>query len=144
MFWLLIGTNDIGKTWCSPELVVIGILRIVEEIRRRKPSSIVVINGLLPRSYDIDGGFVKKGRNWKPPLWQYIKAINNELRQYAAQREKVEYFESSAFFVDKAADEDLLRIDNDLMPDFLHPNAAGYSLWGEEIAATLGRLLAHK
>jgi lysophospholipase L1-like esterase len=144
VFWLLIGTNDIGKTWCSPELVVIGILRIVEEIRRRKPASTVVINGLLPRTFDFEGGFVNNGRNQKPALWQDIKAINDELQQYAARRDKVEYFESSVFLVDKDADEDFLKIDSDLMPDFLHPNAPGYRLWGEEIVATLGRLLPHK
>ena len=40
--------NDLTRMQCSEEIVVLGILRIVEEIRLRKPDAKIVINSLLP------------------------------------------------------------------------------------------------
>jgi lysophospholipase L1-like esterase len=61
IFWLLIGTNDLARG-CSPEVVFLGIIRIVEEMRRVKPDTIVVINALLPRTDRADGKLVMKGQ----------------------------------------------------------------------------------
>lgn len=138
IFWLLIGTNDIGRTWCSPEMVVLGVVRNAEEILSQRPSSRVVINGLLPRSYNKDG-FVAKGGPTKPSVWEDIKAINAELKTYATYREGVSYFDTNVFFKDPDAFD--LKIDQELMPDLLHPSPAGYKLWGEEIVAKLDALM---
>jgi lysophospholipase L1-like esterase len=135
--WLLIGTNDLGNTWCSPELVVVGIIRIVEEIlRSSKPAATVVINGLLPRSFN-DQGYVARGRRFTPALWEDIKAINEELQLYSDYRENVEFFTTTVFFKDASVSDSKLQIDKEIMPDFLHPNAKGYQLWGEDILAKL-------
>ena len=143
MFWILIGTNDLGNTWCSPELVVIGVIRIVEQIRSLKPSSTVVINGLLPRSFN-EEGYVAKGGRWKPSVWEDILAINEELRSYAHYRQNVEYFNTNLFFIDgdnkNTMDSDL-QLDSILMPDFLHPSSIGYNLWGQEIVSFLQEIL---
>ena len=40
--------NDLTRMQCSEEIVVLGILRIVEEIRLRKPDAHIVINSLPP------------------------------------------------------------------------------------------------
>ena len=40
--------NDLTRMQCSEEIVVLGILRVVEEIRLRKPDAKIVINSLLP------------------------------------------------------------------------------------------------
>ena len=143
VFWVLIGTNDLGNTWCSPELVVIGVIRIVEQIRSLKPLSTVVINGLLPRSFNDEGYVAKRGR-WKPSLWEDILAINDELRNYARHRDKVEYFNTNLFFIDgdhKSAMDSDLQLDRILMPDFLHPSTIGYNAWGQEIMGTLQEIL---
>jgi hypothetical protein len=50
IWWLQLGLNDLGRTQCSEEVVVFGILRIVEEILVRKPEARIVINSLLPMS----------------------------------------------------------------------------------------------
>lgn len=139
VFWLLIGTNDIGGTWCSPELVVIGIIRIVEEIRRKKPAATVVINGLLPRTFD-KGGYVAKGNKLKISVWEDIVDINDELKRYANYRDRVEFFETSVFFKDSTAPTSKLQIDHELMPDNLHPSAKGYLMWGKEIVVKLREL----
>ncbi|CAJ1940324.1 unnamed protein product [Cylindrotheca closterium] len=60
VMWLMIGSQDLGLTSCAPELVIIGILRIVEELLIRTTTANVVINGILPRTFNRDG-FVNKG-----------------------------------------------------------------------------------
>ena len=49
--------NDLTRMQCSEEIVVLGILRVVEEIMLRKPDDKIVINSLLPmidyRSEDV-------------------------------------------------------------------------------------------
>lgn len=40
--------NDLTRMQCSEEVVVLGILRVVEEIRFKKPDAKIVINSLLP------------------------------------------------------------------------------------------------
>jgi lysophospholipase L1-like esterase len=151
VIWLLIGTNDFGNTWCSAETVLIGIIRVVEELLQRKPAATIVVNGILPRTYNRQG-FVARGRSrkwWKsrappsmPSLWDDIEAVNEELKNYASSREKVEYFETRAFFVDRLAPEENLQLDGKLMPDFLHPSAEGYRLWGQEIVDKLKMIMS--
>lgn len=114
VFWVLIGTNDLGNTGCSADMVILGIIRIVEELRFRQPSAIVVINGLLPRTSDHDG-FLLQTKGKMPVLWPVIQTINTELKRYAANREQVEYFESDAFLRNATALPKDLQIDRDLM-----------------------------
>jgi lysophospholipase L1-like esterase len=61
IWWLQLGLNDLGRMRCSEEIVVLGILRIVEEILAKKPNAKIVINSLLPMP-DLRGG-VKPGKN---------------------------------------------------------------------------------
>jgi len=48
IWWLELGLNDLGRTQCSEEVVVLGILRVVEEIMNKKPDAKIVINALFP------------------------------------------------------------------------------------------------
>lgn len=149
VFWILIGTNDIGNNWCSPEVTLIGILRVVEELRAKKPGSTIVINGLLPRSFDKKHGFLMRKKtpgietkSNPPALWHDIVVINEELKAYSAQHEGVEYFDASdIFLVDKSVSTKKLKIDASLMGDYLHPSAKGYRKWGERIVERLDLLI---
>jgi lysophospholipase L1-like esterase len=148
VIWLLIGTNDLGNAWCSPELVVIGIVRIVQELRVRKPAATIVINGLLPRTFHRKGSLMKGRSNflsWTrvslPSLWPDIIAINEELKHYAESHEKVHYFNTNVFFVDKDAPVEKLHIHSKLMPDHLHPSTEGYELWAKDIMQKLDELV---
>jgi hypothetical protein len=57
VWWLVLGMNDLTRMQCSEEIVVLGILRVVEEIMLRKPDALIVVNSLLPmidyRSEDV-------------------------------------------------------------------------------------------
>merc|ERR1712029_218632 len=48
VWWLSIGWNDFKTTLCSEEVTIMGILRVVEEIRLRKPEAMVVITSIMP------------------------------------------------------------------------------------------------
>lgn len=48
IWWLELGMNDLGFTQCSEEVVVLGVLRVVEEILQQKSDSKIVINSLFP------------------------------------------------------------------------------------------------
>lgn len=153
VIWLLIGTNDFGNTWCSPEIVVIGIIRVIEELRIRKPKTVkIVVNGLLPRTYSRKGYVMRGGSSfWSsltskkpmPSFWKDIAAVNEELKHYCnAHSDDLQYFETKVFFENpNVAERDQLRIQNNLMPDRLHPSAEGYDLWGAEIVKVLDKLI---
>lgn len=55
VWWLLIGANDLVRGECSEEAIILGILRLAEEIHTIRPESVVVIQGLLPRTLHPDG-----------------------------------------------------------------------------------------
>merc|ERR1719356_1742907 len=48
VWWLVLGMNDLTRSQCSEEIVVLGVLRVAEEIKLRKPDAKIVINSLLP------------------------------------------------------------------------------------------------
>ncbi|KAL7574670.1 hypothetical protein ACA910_003015 [Epithemia clementina (nom. ined.)] len=50
IWWLSLGMNDLSRMQCSEEVVVLGILRIVEKIQREQPDAHIVINSLFPMS----------------------------------------------------------------------------------------------
>ena len=122
-------------------MVVVGIVRIVEEIKFRRPNAHIVVNGLLPRTFNQEG-YVTKGGTFKPTLWNDLKAINGELNLYATYREGVSYFDTKVFFTNPDTNnENELQIDKELMSDYLHPTARGYQVWGNEISDTVRRLI---
>jgi lysophospholipase L1-like esterase len=112
IFWLLIGTNDIGKDYCSVESIVAGNIAIVAELKSMRPEATVVINSLLPRPAN---------------YWQFLSPINDRLECYASITSGVEFFNATDLF----ADADLTL---HFMPDELHPDAEGSRVWARAIA----------
>jgi len=55
IWWLVIGDNDIALRQCSEEVVLVGILRIVEEILDKIPDAKIVINSILPMTSNENG-----------------------------------------------------------------------------------------
>lgn len=70
VWWLSLGMNDLGRMQCSEEVVVIGILRVVEEILTRKPGAKIVINSMLPMA-DIRGGIYPLMSDYRDAFRQY-------------------------------------------------------------------------
>jgi hypothetical protein len=70
VWWLSLGMNDLGRMQCSEEVVVMGILRVVEEILTRKPGAKIVINSMLPMA-DLRGGVYPLLSDYRDAFRQY-------------------------------------------------------------------------
>jgi lysophospholipase L1-like esterase len=130
VFWVLIGTNDLGlATKCSPEATVAGIIRIIQELKKLRPDSIVVVNSILPTS--------PTGKLRGKVMWEErIQNVNRRMECYSHTTEGVEFFNATDIFTDK--DE---KINTTLMmKDRLHPSWFGYDVWSEQIAKRVKEL----
>ena len=147
VWWIAIGTNDFGLDLphCSPDLVLIGIKRVVEEIRKLRPGSIIVVNSLLPRSEnDLPGRLVDDINPNRVTIWQGIMEVNRGLREYCSKVKLVAYFDATSIFLrqhEGTKGIDGMYIPEELMYDFLHPTAEGYKRWGHEIVAKVRDLM---
>ncbi len=148
VFWVLIGTNDLTMN-CSEEIVVLGILSIVQELQSQRPDSIIVINGLLPRSNDHVNGRLSRSESEEYnthseqkgaevsnfSYWPSIQAINEQLKQYALKHDRVEFFDPSQIFIGHMGNRFFTRNEpflmKELQEDFLHPSALGHQIWAE-------------
>jgi lysophospholipase L1-like esterase len=128
VWWLLIGTNDLGDDICSVESIVAGNLAIIKEIQERRPDSKIVLNSLLPRTRREDGSL----DDW----WERIVEINQCLKGFAQRMEGVEFFNATSIFLNDEGD-----IDLDLLPDRLHPSGMGARLWGKQIVKLVQQML---
>ena len=165
VWWILIGANDLVRGQCSEEAVVLGILRLADEFTVKKPGSIIVIQGLLPRSSFKDGSLqniqkppssssyhssshVKSKQYYKPeeyPLWPSIRAINEELEKFCAQHDHLVYFDTSKLFFGSLGNDHFQSsqktILKELMPDYAHPSAKGYQILARVIGEELEEII---
>jgi lysophospholipase L1-like esterase len=79
VWWLLIGANDLVRGECSEEAIILGILKLAEEIQTIRPESVVVIQGLLPRTFHPDGSLTlnKKLSAQAEPDTRGLRLIGN-------------------------------------------------------------------
>lgn len=138
VWWLLIGTNDFGRSKCSAKSVEKGISTVLDEIMKRmEPEDIVVVNSLLPRG-DLEDSIDQE-------LWDKIQEVNKALFEICEKHRtkgfNVEFFNQNDIFFEGGKYKEGALINTTLMPDLLHPSALGYKLWGEKIAHTLEILI---
>jgi len=87
IWWLELGMNDLGRTRCSEEVIILGVLRVVEEIVNKKPNANIVINSLLPMA-EFRGGFEPNKWDFKDSFFKSIIAEDskgNERRRLQEQ-----------------------------------------------------------
>lgn len=155
VIWITIGTNDMLRTACSEEVVLLGILRVVEEIQKKKPSATVVINSILPLSSEHDGVLAYKSKykelllNKKAmkqsgrahfDLWPSILSINEELEKFATNHTNVKYFDANKVFVEERSDGTYI-VKGTMMPDNIHPSKDGHKAWNEAMIQKLTAIL---
>ncbi len=109
----------------SADEIVEGVTALVAELGRQKPEAKVLLLGLLPRGARADDKFRDK-----------IKAVNQGLAKLDDGK-RVRYLDAGPRFLDKMG-----NLTEALMPDGLHPSAAGYAALAEAIGGPLGELLA--
>ncbi len=114
---LMAGTNNTGHRKDSPRDICRGIRALIDCIHSRSPKSRVLLHAIFPR-----------GRDAADPDRRSNEAANRLIETMAGSYSFVKYMDINAVFLDE---KDVLS--EDIMPDLLHPAAAGYERWAAAI-----------
>ncbi|MEA2722080.1 MAG: hypothetical protein QOJ39_3944, partial [Candidatus Eremiobacteraeota bacterium] len=118
---LMIGTNNLASA--TPENVAHGIAAIVDTVRTKLPNAVIVLNALLPRGEPGD------------PLRAKLADVNARIAPLA-DGAQVRWLDAGPRFIDANG-----AILPELLPDKLHPSAAGYEVWAAALRPVLTDLL---
>src|SRR5579883_3476772 len=121
---LLIGTNNFGLEGHSPDQVTKGVAACVQALRKRLPSTKIILLGIFPRDQNPAADIRKK-----------IKAVNDQILKLD-DRKVVRYLDIGP----KLANPDG-SLAKEVMPDFLHLSEKGYHIWADAMAPLLKELM---
>jgi lysophospholipase L1-like esterase len=113
LIMLMIGTNNGGR---NPADIAACIKTIIGEYETRCPNAHILLLGVFPRGAEAKSG----SREW-------IANINKILATYDDGK-KVTFMDIGAKFLQPDG-----TLTKEIMPDFLHPSAAGYTIWADAI-----------
>jgi lysophospholipase L1-like esterase len=127
---LMIGTNNTGferdgtTRRNTPAETIEGVRAIVNLLRAKQPQAKILLLAVFPR-----------GEKPDHPQRLQVAEINRGIAGLADGK-AIRFLDLKRVFL--AADGTLPK---DVMPDFLHPHAAGYQLWADALRAPLAALL---
>jgi len=124
---LMIGTNNTGHRQDPPECTARGIEMILSELKERLPDNRILLLAIFPRAEMPDD-----------PLRELNDEINERISSFADDN-RVFFLNINDTFLDGEG-----RLPEEVMPDMLHPEEHGYSLWAEAMDSTLKRLLGRE
>ncbi|MBI9020478.1 MAG: NPCBM/NEW2 domain-containing protein [Verrucomicrobia bacterium] len=124
---IMIGTNNTGHRSDPAADTVRGIRQIVEEVCRRMPQTKVLLLSVFPRGATADDDHRK------------LNEEINELLPSLADGHTVFHLSINEAFLDEDG-----VLSKEVMPDLLHPNAAGYKIWMDAVKPTVEKLLAEQ
>jgi lysophospholipase L1-like esterase len=133
VFWILIGTNDLGADKCSAETVAAGSIRVVEELQKRRPKAQIILNSMLPRGAEL-GEDMSSSKQWHE-----VQKVNQWLECYASSTEGVEFFNATPHFV-VSYDQTVHQVEA-YFQDSVHPSAKGSKSWAKAIVKRLEELI---
>ena len=120
----MIGTNNLANgNKMGPQETADGVAAVVQAIRRKLPTTKVLLLDIFPRANRSDD-----------PMRLAVNATNALLARLQ-DRKTVVYLDIGAKFLSPDG-----TLSGDLMPDYLHPNARGYQIWADAIKAEVDRL----
>lgn len=118
---LMIGTNNYASS--SPTEIADGIVAIVQKLNHERPDMKILVLGIFPRA-DVAQ---EKQEN--------LKAVNRMVSKIA-DGDRIHYLDISDAFLDEQG-----KLTEKVMPDLLHPQEYGYTLWAEAMESKLQELL---
>jgi lysophospholipase L1-like esterase len=120
---LMIGTNNVGGD--SAEAIARGVTKIVETIRAKTPDTKILLLAVFPRG---EKASPNPGRDKLNEVNKIIAKLNDNKHVF--------YLDIGAKFLQPDG-----SISKDIMPDALHPSAAGYQIWADAITPKLKELM---
>lgn len=121
---VLIGVNNVPHAENSPRMVLEGVAAVVQKLREKLPETKILLLGIFPLREDFGPDRAK------------VAQVNQAL--YGLDDGHwVHFLDFGHIFLEKDG-----RVSKKIMPDFLHPNQAGYYLWAEAMEPKLASLLA--
>lgn len=120
---VMIGTNNSNKQDNTPDEILAGVEAIVRQIRERQPDTKVLLLGIFPRG---KGFSDQRGK---------ILQVNQALARMDDGK-TIFYLDFGSQYI-----QDDGSISRTIMPDYLHPNQAGYLIWANAMEPKLKQLL---
>ncbi|MCP8897923.1 GDSL-type esterase/lipase family protein [Gilvimarinus xylanilyticus] len=109
---LMAGVNNYLHNQASPEDTFAGVQQLLSQALAAYPNAHVILQAVLPF-----------GEQPNTTERQWVKDTNRQLQTLAAH-ERVDFYDFGELFL-----QDDGRISNEIMGDYLHPNAKGYGIW---------------
>ena len=119
---LMIGINNIAVSGMSADETFAGIQAVVAKLREKLPNARIVLMAVLP---------IRENKPLTEQWQAQVEQLNPKLAQFAADS-NITFLELGPKLV---GPDGLPRID--LMPDGVHPNAAGYRIWADLLEQVL-------
>lgn len=132
---LMLGTNNSAAH--TAEEITAANEKIVSLIRKKIPGTKVLVLAIFPRGArkDAAGVITETAIADAAKRMSVINAVNAELAKLD-DGQNVRFLDINAAFLGQDG-----KIPFSVMPDQLHPNAAGYQLWADAMKPTLAQLL---
>ena len=123
---IMIGTNNSNGTDNTAEEVGDGIIAICSKLRTELPQTKILILAVFPR-------------NAKPGPQRQKNATASKIASQIADGRMIHYMDiNSEFLTDDGT------LTKAIMPDLLHPNKKGYTIWAEAIEPKITKLMGEK
>jgi lysophospholipase L1-like esterase len=123
---LMIGTNNSNGDDNTAEEIADGIIAICRKIQTKCPKTKILILAIFPRGPEPSA---QREKNAKASL----------LASKIADGKTIYYLDINDKFLTKDG-----FLTMKIMPDYLHPNEAGYKIWAEAIESKVAELMGEK
>jgi beta-glucosidase len=156
---IMIGTNNSNGNDNTAGEIADGIKAIVKEVHDKLPDTKILLLGIFPRGAIKDSQIEKqltdaaKKKNQEASVTpdkiaqardramaqRKKNAEANQLASKIADNKTIFYLDIGEKFLETDG-----TLPDDIMPDYLHPNAKGYEIWAEAIEPKVAELLGEK